>query len=72
MSLVDAVVTGFTFACFSSIMQYFVNRLIVRPFDRRWNDFETWARETLKKISKNSSESEIEDEKKQSVVLSRR
>ena len=50
MSFSDAVVTGFVFASCTAIMNYIVNRLVIRPLDRRMIDFENWAKEKLPHI----------------------
>jgi hypothetical protein len=47
MSYSEAVVTGFIFASCTAIMNYVVNRLVIRPLDRNFTEFEKWAKEKL-------------------------
>lgn len=58
MSLVDAVVTGFVYASCTAIMTYFVNRLVVRPLDKKLVEFEKWAKEKLPGIIRSEKEKE--------------
>ena len=51
MSFSDAVVTGFVFASCTAIMNYVVNRLVIRSLDRKLVDFEKLVKEKLASIS---------------------
>jgi len=53
MSFSDAVVTGFVFASCTAIMNYVVNRLVIRPLDRKLGDFEKLVKEKLPGILAN-------------------
>ena len=61
MSFSDAVVTSFVFASCTAVMNYVVNRLVIRPLDRKLGDFEDWMKQKVPVIL---SEWKKEEEKK--------
>jgi hypothetical protein len=65
MSYSEAVVTGFIFASCTAVMNYVVNRLVVRPLDRKLTEFEKWAKEKLPNIL---SDRKKEDEQEKGGV----
>lgn len=47
MSISDAIVTGIVFACFSTIQNYILNRILIRPLDKKWDAMERWVKSKM-------------------------